>query len=1457
MAQKQHQNSAPSQAAFDASDDILMNAPIGIFTSTPEGRFISANSALARMYGYGSPEELIASITDITTQLYVEPEDRKEFIRLLDEDCEVTNHESRFRRKDGTVFWVSRNARVVKDKDGAIVAYQGFTTDITDRKRAEEALRNSDYEKTLILDNTNEIIAYHDTERRIVWANNTYLRGISGVFGTLPALEDVKGKKCFEAWGLNLGCRDCPVALAIKTGVPQQGELTPDNQEHWPQTQGFWAINAAPVRNAEGLVIGAIEIAQDITERKRAEEEMRSQAALIIALLDSIPDIILIKDTQGVYLGCNSEFARHVGHRKEDIIGKTDYDLYSKEEADFFRENDRRMLELGKPRHNEEWISYPDGRNILLDTIKTPCRDAEGNVLGVIGICRDITIQKQAEVALQESEEKHRRLFETMTQGVVYHAADGSIVSANPAAERIIGLTFDQMRGKTPVNTRWRLIKEDGSEISRADHPTMMALHTGKSVGPVTLRLFNPDKNDHIWLSITAIPLFQPGETKPFQVYATFEDITERKRMEEALRKSESLFRKVFEILPIGLWIADKNGKLLQGNPAGVAIWGTEPSVDQKKYGVFKAKRLPSGEKITPDDWALAHTVNKGETIVDELLEIDAFDGKKKIILNYTSPVLDGEGNVEAAIVVNQDITERKRAEEALRKSGALLAETESIGKVGGWSFNIDTMEQKWTDEVYRIHEVEIAPNPCVEAGINYYTKESRPIIEKAVQRAIEHGENFDLKLEIITAKGNTRAVHTIGKADLKNRRVYGFFQDITDRKQAEDGLRESEERFKALHNASFGGIAIHDKGIILECNLGLSEISGFDYNELIGMNGLLLIAEQSRELVMSNILSGYEKPYEAFGVRKNGEEYPLRLEARNIPYKGKMVRVVEFRDITEHKQSELALLESESRFRNLFEHVPTVAVQGYGMDGIALFWNKASERFYGFSSNEALGKHLVDLIIPDEMRQAVLREIKTMYESGSPMPAAELQLKRKDGSYIQVYSSHAMIQRPGHEPELFCIDIDMTELKETEQALLTAKEQAEAANKSKSEFLANMSHEIRTPINGIMGMMQLLEMTSLDGDQRKYVQMATSSANRLTRLLSDILDLSRVEAGMMTIHEAEFVVQELADSVSDLFQVVTRDKDIQLECFIDPDIPTRLIGDEARVRQILFNLTGNALKFTDKGSVKVGMTAMSSERPSECRILLTVSDTGIGIPEDKQDDLFKPFVQVDGTYTRSYQGAGLGLAIVKRLADLMGGKISLASTLGEGTTVQVLLPFKLPEGASIAFEQGPRRLTEARQSLRILLAEDEPSSSFPTAKLLEKAGHTVTLAEDGQQALDLLAAQDFDVILMDVQMPVLDGVEATKRIRSQESEVSGQKSDVGDWTSGPQVSGLIPQPSQHSSIPASQNPRIPIIALTAYAMLGDREKFLEAGMDDYLAKPVKMEDLEKVLERVVSKEKA
>jgi signal transduction histidine kinase/ActR/RegA family two-component response regulator len=400
----------------------------------------------------------------------------------------------------------------------------------------------------------------------------------------------------------------------------------------------------------------------------------------------------------------------------------------------------------------------------------------------------------------------------------------------------------------------------------------------------------------------------------------------------------------------------------------------------------------------------------------------------------------------------------------------------------------------------------------------------------------------------------------------------------------------------------------------------------------------------------------------------------------------------------------------------------------------------------------------------------------------------------------------------------------DVTDRKRIEAELKEAIRKAEAASHAKSEFLANMSHELRTPLNGAMGMLQLLALDDLSPQHREYVETALAACKGLTQLLGDILDLSRVEAGRMNLNSEEFVLSDVLASVEESFGPLARDKDLRLECAVDPDVPPNLEGDPARLRQILFNLVGNALKFTDHGAVTVQVSLLAEDPPDRCRLLFTVTDTGIGIPDGMVESIFAAFTQVDGAHTRKYQGTGLGLHIVKRLVDLMGGSVSVESELSKGTVFRVSAPFHKIEKdlakTPVLREEG----SEDVDPKQVLVVEDERTNRLAICRLLQSLGHSVQWAVNGLDAMQKLATDDYDLILMDIQMPVMNGIEATTRIR--EADNLGPKKDL------------------------------PIVALTAHAMSGDRESFLEAGMTDYLSKPVELPELKRVLARAFRKTK-
>ncbi len=383
------------------------------------------------------------------------------------------------------------------------------------------------------------------------------------------------------------------------------------------------------------------------------------------------------------------------------------------------------------------------------------------------------------------------------------------------------------------------------------------------------------------------------------------------------------------------------------------------------------------------------------------------------------------------------------------------------------------------------------------------------------------------------------------------------------------------------------------------------------------------------------------------------------------------------------------------------------------------------------------------------------------------------------------------------------------------EADLIRAKEAAESASRAKSEFLANMSHEIRTPINGVMGMLQLMGTVELDAELRQYVEHAEDSCKRLTSLLSDILDLSRIEAGRLDVRREPFSLGAVFEEVEVLLRLAAREKNLSLTFDLDPAIPVRLSGDASRLRQILLNLVGNAVKFTPAGSVRVEAWRLADTGSGRIRILFGVADTGIGIPDDHLAAIFTPFTQVDGSYSRRFQGAGLGLTIVRRLVALMGGSLAIESEPGVGTMVYCHLPFD-PAVAS-AVEDRPKAAQDS-DGKGVLVVDDEELSRFTAGRCLEKAGYRVDTADSGEKALELLARRAYDAVLLDIQMPGINGLEVARTVRT------------------------VPEFSHVA--------RTQLIALTAHAMTGDRERFLAAGLDDYLAKPFDFKDLLAVLGR-------
>jgi len=848
------------------------------------------------------------------------------------------------------------------------------------------------------------------------------------------------------------------------------------------------------------LIMFSIYALSVISERKKAQEALAESERKYRTLVEAAQEAIGITDADENLRFVNQAFADLLGYPKEELLGRNLGRVCDKEQFAKFREQTEERRQ-GKSSRYEAKLCTKTGEPKFFSISATPLINEEGAFTGSLGLLVDITERRLAEEALERSEHEKGLILGTVSELVTYQDGELKIKWANRAAGESVGLSADE------------LVDRHCYEIwpQRDDQcpgcPVAKALETGQ---PKQGDMTTPD--GRVW-SVRGYPV-EDENGKVIGAVEVTQDITERKRSEEELRESEEKYSNLFQHSYDAIFIHDLDGRIIDIN-----------------------------QKV-----------------------LDLFGYSKEEILSLTIPDLHPE---EAR-------AKSARAFEAVSKEGVVNLEVDFKRKDGS------------------IFPAEVSSSLFEVGG------------EKVVQ---------------------------------------GIVRDITERKSMEEALRESEKKHRTIVEQSLQGLVVIQNFRIVFANTALAEISGYSVEELMKLSPeevKSLVYAEDRDMVWKRFqdrLSGKSASprYEYRIVCKNGTVRWLEMFASRIEYRGKPAIQAAFMDTTERRKAEQAIRESEEKFRSLAERSPNMIF--INKAGRIVYANERCMQILGYTREEfySAGFEFLQFISPESRK--LVQENFGKHMKGEEVRPYEYTIVSKEGKKIDVILNSKLITYGG-ENAILGIVTDITELKRAEEDLRQAKEQAEEANRLKSEFLANMSHEIRTPMNAIIGMTDITLDTDLTEEQRDYLGTVKESARALLELLNDILDLSKIEADRIQLETIDFDLRVTVEGVADTLATKASAKGLELACIIHSQVPCLLRGDPGRIRQILMNLLGNAVKFTHEGEVVIRVE-LEEETEDFAKLVFSVVDTGMGIPADKQATIFESFTQVDGSTTRKYGAPG------------------------------------------------------------------------------------------------------------------------------------------------------------------------------------------------------------------------
>lgn len=766
-----------------------------------------------------------------------------------------------------------------------------------------------------------------------------------------------------------------------------------------------------------------------------------------------------------------------------------------------------------------------------------------------------------------------------------------------------------------------------------------------------------------------------------------------------------------------------------------------------------------------------------------------------------------------------------RQAEGRAQEANRLLSLAAQIAHIGHWRIELPGHALFWSDEVFRIHgrALEEGP-PSLDAAIAAYHPDDRDAVARHVADAVETSQSFSFSARIVTSDGRLRDIVCRGLCEQDaagaTTVVFGTVMDVTDLRQTERAVIDSEARLRLLSD--------HSSDMIVQVDLDTTrryvspasrELLGYEPEELVGTKPIDMVHPDDRPAVATLLAElGDGRRTEALKRqryrRKDGSYVWVEVGYRMVQdATGRPIGcVASTRNITARVEAEQRIRESEHRFRLLAENTSELIMLGHD-DGRRSYISPASERLLGYAAEELGAMRLADYVHPDDL--GLLYAATRTLSRGQAEATCEYRARNKARGWIWVEGVFRRIpDAQAGEPTIVATFRDVSERRAQGEALADAKATAERASAAKTDFLAAMSHEIRTPLNAIIGFTDLMVASGrLPHDLQRQAELVQTSSASLLTVVNDILDFSKVEAGVVTLDRQAFDPCALVYNSLAIVRGAAAGKGLEVRAVVDPALPKGVVGDEARLRQVLLNLLNNAIKFTARGSVTLSVQHGGATEAGE-RLRFSVADTGIGIARDKQDRLFKRFSQVDGSIERDFGGTGLGLAICKQLVDLMGGEIGVLSEQGVGATFWFSVV--LPRGA---VTRGIALVTEApavRRSGHLLLVEDNAINQELARSVLEVGGHTVDVVDDGEAAIRAVERGRYDLVLMDVQMAGMDGLTATRRIRALGTHAS----------------------------------TVPIVAMTANVLTDQVEAFRAAGMDDHIGKPFERAALYRLIDK-------